>query len=96
MENCTRLDVPLLAEVGSGETGIRRGTKIRLNMPLFVSKQHKLSRFGMAIRNSYATTEKNYKKCSSELNKKSKVSRVGYRGKMFYLSDLLLHVIGFG
>jgi hypothetical protein len=21
---------------------------------------------------------------------------VGYRGKMFYLSDLLLHVIGFG
>ncbi len=34
MENCTRLDVPLLVEVGSGETGIRR-TKIRLNMPFF-------------------------------------------------------------
>ncbi|RRO52845.1 hypothetical protein AWF80_030355 [Escherichia coli] len=77
------------------KTGIRR-TKIRLNMPFFVSKQHKLSRFVMAIRNSYATTEKKLQKMLSELNKKSKVSRVGYRGKMFYLSDLLLHVIGFG
>jgi hypothetical protein len=28
--------------------------------------------------------------------KKSRVIDVGYRGKMFYLSDLLLHVIGFG
>ncbi|XNM79889.1 hypothetical protein ACLK1U_21845 [Escherichia coli] len=69
--------------------------KIRLNMPFFVSKQHKLSRFVMAIRNSYATTEKKLQKVLSEI-KKSKVSRVGYRGKMFYLSDLLLHVIGFG
>jgi hypothetical protein len=28
--------------------------------------------------------------------KSGKVRGVGYRGKMFYLSDLLLHVIGFG
>ncbi|BDB49409.1 TPA: hypothetical protein HH828_002270 [Escherichia coli] len=51
------------------KTGIRR-TKIRLNMPFFVSKQHKLSRFVMAIRNSYATTEKKLQKVLSELNKK--------------------------
>ncbi|AHM82152.1 hypothetical protein CSC40_4119 [Klebsiella pneumoniae] len=40
--------------------------------------------------------KKNYKKCFIRERKKSKVIRVGYRGKMFYLSDLLLHVIGFG
>lgn len=69
MENCTRLDVRCWWKWGVAKTGIRR-TKIRLNMPFFVSKQHKLSRFVMAIRNSYATTEKKLQKVLSELNKK--------------------------
>jgi hypothetical protein len=40
--------------------------------------------------------KKNYKKCFFCGKKRGRVSDVGYRGKMFYLSDLLLHVIGFG
>jgi len=40
--------------------------------------------------------KKNYRKCFFKGKKKSRVVDVGYRGKMFYLSDLLLHVIGFG
>jgi hypothetical protein len=38
----------------------------------------------------------NYKKFFVGQKKSGKVYGVGYRGKMFYLSDLLLHVIGFG
>ena len=40
--------------------------------------------------------KKNYKKCFFCNTKRGRVIGVGYRGKMFYLSDLLLHVIGFG
>jgi len=53
----------------------------------------------MSIRIPYVRNEKKLQKVLSELlkkEKKSKVILVGYRGKMFYLSDLLLHVIGFG
>lgn len=50
----------------------------------------------MSIRIPYVRNEKKLQKVLSELLKKSKVILVGYRGKMFYLSDLLLHVIGFG
>jgi hypothetical protein len=38
----------------------------------------------------------NNKKCFFPEKKWGRVKHVGYRGKMFYLSDLLLHVIGFG
>lgn len=50
----------------------------------------------MGIRIPYVKNEKKLRKGLSVLLKKSKVIHVGYRGKMFYLSDLLLHVIGFG
>lgn len=50
----------------------------------------------MGIRIPYVKNEKNYEKVFLCCYKKSKVIHVGYRGKMFYLSDLLLHVIGFG
>lgn len=40
-------------------------------------------------------SEKKLQKCFFHHINKSKVSGVGYRGKMFYLLNLLLHVIGF-
>ncbi|MER3509517.1 hypothetical protein J8780_09640, partial [Klebsiella pneumoniae] len=52
-----------------------------------------LAKFAILPQNA---NSQNYKKCFIRERKKSKVIRVGYRGKMFYLSDLLLHVIGFG
>ena len=61
----------------------------------------KISYFFVKIKNEYVKItynimKKNYNKDFQKLSNWYTVDDVGYRGKMFYLSDLLFHVIGFG
>ena len=61
----------------------------------------KIGYFFVKINNTYVKItynimKKNYNKDFQKLSNWYTVDDVGYRGKMFYLSDLLFHVIGFG
>ncbi|PST87195.1 hypothetical protein C9I91_19920 [Photobacterium jeanii] len=59
----------------------------------FVEKRMFSQRF---VKPNYSIVKKNNEILFHYLNVCCTVNGVGYRGKMFYLSDLLFHVIGFG